>query len=461
MHSGITMNDGVDTIVSPEGSLEVLSQREINALCGTHTSRVYEMFRLCCLAVLNSGNDMDDTRAVLAAYPNFSVQLVQTERGVKIEIKNAPPKAFVDGRMIRGIREHLSSVLRDILFVHNEIEHGGRFDLSTSHGITDAVFSILRNARAVRSGYGPPLIVCWGGHSISREEYEYTKQVGYELGLRGLNVCTGSGPGAMKGPMKGAAIGHAKQRFRNGRYVGLTEPGIVAAESPNPIVSELVIMPDMEKRLEAFVRMGHGFVVFPGGVGTTEEILYLLGILLHPDNAARDFPLILTGPQSRRAYFSELVQFIETALGTDAARKLDVVINDPAEVASRIKERVYAVLNLRQRRDEAYYFNWPLVTALEFQQPFNVTHESMASLRLYLDQHPHLLACDLRRAFSGIVAGNVKEEGMRQVEQHGPFEIRGDHAIMASLDRLLRGFIAQGRMRLPGREYTPSYRVIA
>ena len=75
-------------------------------------------------------------------------------------------------------------------------------------------------------------------------------------GLRGLNVGTGCGAGAMKGPMKGATIGHAKQRIRTGRYVGITEPGIIAAESPNPIVNSLVIMPDMEKRLEAFVRLG-------------------------------------------------------------------------------------------------------------------------------------------------------------------------------------------------------------
>ena len=100
--------------------------------------------------------------------------------------------------------------------------------------------------------------------------------------LRGVNICTGCGPGAMKGPMKGAAVGHSKQRIRAGRYIGLTEPGIIAAEPPNPIVSELVILPDMEKRLEAFVRIAHSIIVFPGGVGTLEEILYLLGILLHP-----------------------------------------------------------------------------------------------------------------------------------------------------------------------------------
>jgi predicted Rossmann-fold nucleotide-binding protein len=455
-----TVSESVNALISPEGSLEILSQREIVELCGTRTSRIYETFRLCCLAVLNSGNELDDTRAVLAAYPDFSVQLVQTERGVKIELRNAPPSAFVDGHMIRGIREHLSSVLRDILFVHNQIEHGRRFDLSTSAGITDAVFGILRNARIVRSGLGPPFVVCWGGHAISRLEYEYTKHVGYEFGLRGMNVGTGCGPGAMKGPMKGAAVGHAKQRIRSGRYIGISEPGIVAAESPNPIVNDLVIMPDMEKRLEAFVRLGHGFVVFPGGAGTAEEVLYLLGILLHPENVDRVFPLIFTGPEPSGEYFTELVDFIETTLGPAARAKIEVIIADPAMVALRMHEQVNTVLEHRQRKDEAIYFNWPLVTELDLQIPFDATHENMARLALSRDQPAHTLARNLRCAFAGIVSGNVKEEGMRRVEANGPFEIRGEKAIMQALDRLLRGFVAQQRMRLPGRAYVPSYRVV-
>ena len=124
------------------------------------------------------------------------------------------------------------------------------------------MFAILRNARAIRSGEEPNLVVCWGGHSINPEEYLYSREVGSELGLRELNVCTGCGPGAMEGPMKGAAVGHAKQRYANRRYIGLSEPSIIAAEPPNPIVTELVILPDIEKRLEAFVRMGHAFVLF-------------------------------------------------------------------------------------------------------------------------------------------------------------------------------------------------------
>ena len=84
--------------------------------------------------------------------------------------------------------------------------------------------------------------------------------------------------------MKGATISHAKQRITNSRFLGLTEPGIIAAEAPNPIVNELVILPDIEKRLEAFVRISHGIIIFPGGAGTAEELLYILGILLNPKN---------------------------------------------------------------------------------------------------------------------------------------------------------------------------------
>ncbi len=169
--------------------------------------------------------------------------------------------------MIRGIKEHLFAVLRDVVYISHEIGQGARFDLTKTADITNAVFHVLRNAGVLDRKIKPNLVVCWGGHSISQAEYQYTKKVGYELGLRGLDVCTGCGPGAMKGPMKGATIGHAKQRISNGRYIGLTEPGIIAAEPPNAIVNQLVIMPDIEKRLEAFVRLAHGVVVVSGWCG--------------------------------------------------------------------------------------------------------------------------------------------------------------------------------------------------
>ncbi len=298
--------DVVDARVVPEGRLEVLSRLEVSKLLDTSRGGLHQLFRNCSLAVLNCGNEMDDGKELLERYRSFDIRVIPEERGIQLEVKDAPATAFVDGQMIKGIGEHLFAVLRDVVYVSDEIKGNPAIDLESSSGITNAVFHILRNADILRPLADPKLVVCWGGHSISRGEYDYTKLVGYQLGLRGLDICTGCGPGAMKGPMKGATIGHAKQRIRGGQYLGISEPGIIAAESPNPIVNDLVIMPDIEKRLEAFVRTGHAFVVFPGGVGTAEEVLYLLGVLLHPDNAGIPVPLILTGPAVAKDYFAQI-----------------------------------------------------------------------------------------------------------------------------------------------------------
>jgi predicted Rossmann-fold nucleotide-binding protein len=452
--------NGIDTQISPEGRMDVLSKAEVHKLLDNSHGGLHPVFRNCSLAVLNCGNYTDDGKELLERHPNFDISIVERERGIKLNIKSAPASAFVDDKMIKGIHEHLFAVLRDILFIGEEINGNINFDLNASEGITDAVFHILRNADVLRPQTNPNLVVCWGGHSISLPEYDYSKKIGYELGLRIMDICTGCGPGAMKGPMKGATIGHAKQRIANGRYLGLSEPGIIAAESPNPIVNSLVILPDIEKRLEAFVRVGHGIVVFPGGVGTAEEILYILGILLHPDNASIPFPLIFTGPETSADYFKQIDAFIGETLGPEAQKLYKIIINDPPAVAQEMQGAIKKVREFRKDRADAYYFNWALKIDHEFQKPFTPTHEHMRNLRLHKNQLRHLLAADLRRAFSGVVAGNVKDQGIRAIEKHGLFEIRGDKSIMDPMDALLAAFTEQNRMKLPGKKYVPCYRIV-
>jgi predicted Rossmann-fold nucleotide-binding protein len=461
MDSSVVVPDLIDARVGPRGSLENLSQAEIEKLLDSGQGGLYELFRKCSLAVLNSGAPTDDAKEIFDRYRDFDIRIVRQAWGIKLEVHNAPGSAFVDGQMIRGIKEHLFAVLRDVVFIANEILASGRFDLGNSADTTNAVFHVLRNSRLLDYKARPNLVVCWGGHSIGNEEYKYSKRVGYEMGLRGLDVCTGCGPGAMKGPMKGATIGHAKQRIEHGRYIGITEPGIIAAEPPNPIVNQLVIMPDIEKRLEAFVRFAHGIVVFPGGAGTAEEILYLLGILLDPANQDQPLPVILTGPRESAAYFEHIRRFIADTLGEPAARRLAVIIDDPAEVCRRMVRGIEAVREFRKQRSDSYNFNWLLSIQAEFQRPFEVTHESMRALELHRGQPVHQLAANLRRAFSGIVTGNVKEHGIQAIERRGPYELAGDRGIMQPLDELLAAFVAQRRMKLPGSAYRPVYRLVA
>ncbi|MDH3972911.1 MAG: nucleotide 5'-monophosphate nucleosidase PpnN [Deltaproteobacteria bacterium] len=450
----------VDARITPEGRMEVLSKAEVESLLNTSKGDLHTIFRNCSLAVLNCGSNLDDGKKLLERYKSFHIEVLQQERGIKLEVRGAPASAFVEGRIIRGISDHLFSVLRDVIYVSDEVYRNPKFDLISSEGITNAVFHILRNARIMRPRTVPNLVVCWGGHSINRIEYEYTKEVGHEMGLRGLNIATGCGPGAMKGPMKGATIGHAKQRINIGQYIGISEPGIIAAEPPNPIVNDLVILPDIEKRLEAFVRTGHGIVVFPGGAGTTEEILFLLGLLLNPENRGIPFPFILTGPKSSEAYFEGVNRFIEETLGKEAQKRYKIIINDPPEVAKEVKEGIEEVYRFRRSTSDAFYYNWLLKIEDDFQKPFEATHENMASLELHKDQERHQLAANLRRAFSGIVSGTVKADGIQIIEEHGPFEIRGDKDIMESMDILLGSFVSQHRMKLPGSKYVPCYEII-
>ncbi|MBX3727032.1 MAG: LOG family protein [Xanthomonadales bacterium] len=451
----------VDATIVPRGGLDMLSRQEVARLRDASRTGLHELLRRCALAVMTSGGVGDDARALLECYHDFDIEVLQRDRGVQLRLSNAPASAFVDGRIVRGVAELLSAVVRDIVHVAMDIQANPQFDLQSSAGLTNAVFELLRNAGVMRTGVEPNLVVCWGGHSISRQEYDYDKAVGYHLGLRGLDICTGCGAGAMKAPMKGAAVGHQKQRIGKARYIGITEPGIIAAESPNPMVNNLVIMPDIEKRLEAFVRLGHGIIVFPGGVGTAEEILYLLGILLHPDNEGLPYPLVFAGPAHSAAYFEQIDRFLRLALGDAVAQRYQIIIDDPDRTARVIEQGIRKVRDFRIAKQDAFFFNWRLAIPEDFQHPFVPTHEAMAGLRLHRDREKHLLAADLRRAFSGIVAGNVKVEGIQAIERHGKFEITGDAELMAAMDAMLADFVAQHRMKLPGgKAYEPTYRLV-
>jgi predicted Rossmann-fold nucleotide-binding protein len=449
----------INAQILPRAGLDILSREEITRLRDVSQGGLHDLLRRCTLAVLTTGTESDDPRAAQIRYPDYDIEVLQLDRGIKLELKNAPSSAFVDGEIMRGISDLLFAVVRDIAYTACEINTSAKFDLKTSAGITSAVFEILRNARVLRPNIDPNLVVCWGGHSIGREEYMYTKKVGYELGLRGMDICTGCGPGAMKGPMKGATIAHAKQRRHKNRYIGITEPGIIAAESPNPIVNQLVTMPDIEKRLEAFVRLGHGILVFPGGVGTAEEVLYLLGLLMHPENADISLPVILTGPTSSSAYFEQLDRFIRLSLGDAAANHYTIVVDDAVQVARLMGNGIHNVRDQRIRDKDSFFFNWSLTVPLSFQSPFEPTHSAMAGLKLHRNQPLHELAADLRRAFSGIVAGNVKDPSMKAIETHGPFLLSGDEGIMHAMDELLASFVAQRRMKISG-VYQPCYRLV-
>lgn len=139
----------INASVSPKGTLETLSQREVQQLSETANGKTYQLFRQCALAILNTGAHSDNAKTILDAYKDFEVRIHQQDRGVRLELINAPADAFVDGEMIASTREMLFSALRDIVYTQSGLD-SQHVDLDSSQGLTDYVFQLLRNARTLR-----------------------------------------------------------------------------------------------------------------------------------------------------------------------------------------------------------------------------------------------------------------------------------------------------------------------
>ena len=149
-------------------------------------------------------------------------------------------------------------------------------------------------------------------------------------------------------------------------------------------------------------------------------------------------------------------------MGEYAKKYYEIIIDDPEKVAQKIQAGIKSVRAFRRKLGDAFYYNWMLHIDQDYQRPFSPTHAAMSALNLHYTQPKHELACNLRKMFSGIVSGNIKEEGVLSIEKNGPFQISGDPELMGELDALLTTFCQEKRMKLSrDTEYKPCYKIVA
>jgi hypothetical protein len=357
--------------------------------------------------------ESDNAKEIFDRYKDFEVELVRQAWGIKLEMKNAPGQAFVDGEMIRGIKEHVFAVLRDVIFISNEIIESGRFDLENRRPSPTRCSTSCAMRAVLDFKSKPNLVVCWGGHSINTEEYQYTKKVGYELGLRGLDVCTGCGPGRHEGPDEGRDHRPRQAAHRRRPVHRSHRARIIAAEPPNPIVNQLGHHAGHRKAprsLRAAVAW-HRRVSRAAWAPPRKSCTCWASCSSLPMPVSR-CKVVLTGPSTRKTTSCRSSVSSPARWVTRRADRLHVIVDDPAEVARYMVGVMGEVRDYRRANSDSYNYNWLLKIPPAFQHPFEVTHDSMRALRLYRDLPAHELAADLRRAFSGIVTGNVKENGV-------------------------------------------------
>ena len=185
--------------------------------------------------------------------------------------------------------------------------------------------------------------------------------------------------------------------------------------------------------------------------------MYLLGIKMHPANADLPLPLILAAPESSGDYFQRIDDFLKQQLGPDVDQHYQIITGGPQEVAQALRKQTKEVRKHRIKLQESFSYNWGLTIPEELQHPFHPTHEAMAALELHREQPVFQLLVELRKAFSGIVAGNVKDFGIRAIAAHGPYQLHGDPSVIDALAQLLQDFVNQGRMKIDAGNYTPCF----
>jgi uncharacterized protein (TIGR00730 family) len=158
-------------------------------------------------------------------------------------------------------------------------------------------------------------------------QYELTRHVARRLGACGLAIITGGGPGLMEAANRGA-------REAGACSVGLRIE-LPFEQGMNAYVDRGLTFHYFFTRKLMFVRYACGFVVFPGGFGTLDELFEALTLM--QTDRIHDFPVVLVG----RDYWKGLVDWLAERLageGKIAPGDLSLlrVTDDPDEVVEAV-----------------------------------------------------------------------------------------------------------------------------
>ncbi|HEY6653397.1 MAG TPA: TIGR00730 family Rossman fold protein [Solirubrobacterales bacterium] len=129
-------------------------------------------------------------------------------------------------------------------------------------------------------------------------QYELARQVGRAIGEAGFAVITGGGPGTMEAANRGAQDAGALS-------VGLNIE-LPHEQSINPYVDLGIEFHYFFTRKLMFVRYSEAFVVFPGGLGTFDELFEALTLI--QTGKAVDHPVILQGSE----FWTGLIDWIRS-----------------------------------------------------------------------------------------------------------------------------------------------------
>lgn len=151
--------------------------------------------------------------------------------------------------------------------------------------------------------------------------YEDARQLGRLLTESGFAVITGGGPGVMEAANRGA--------FEAGGYSIGCNIELPFEQEPNPYVNLSINFRYFFVRKTMFVKFSDGFVIFPGGFGTLDELFEALTLV--QTRKIHRFPIVLYGSK----YWKGLLDWVvDTVLESGAISPEDLnllIVTDSLE----------------------------------------------------------------------------------------------------------------------------------
>jgi uncharacterized protein (TIGR00730 family) len=208
--------------------------------------------------------------------------------------------------------------------------------LSAEEKTEDLEQDIALIAQEFREGFqavdkiAQPAVTIFGSARVREDNavYEEARAAGRRFAELGWAVVTGGGPGVMEAANRGAKEG-------GGLSVGFNIQ-LPQEQEPNPYLDISLTFRHFYARKTMFVKVAEGFVVFPGGFGTVDELFEALTLI--QTGKVFHFPVVLYDTD----YWGELMGWVKGELlddGMISPNDLDLlfVTDDLDEAVERVR----------------------------------------------------------------------------------------------------------------------------
>ena len=164
-------------------------------------------------------------------------------------------------------------------------------------------------------------------------QYEAAQETARLLAEAGFSIITGAGPGIMEAANKGARVG-------GGPSIGCNIE-LPFEQGANPYVDTLINFRYFFVRKTMFIKYSVGFIIFPGGFGTLDELFEALTLI--QTGKIYHFPVVMFG----RHYWAGLIRWLKSRVLLEKKisagdMELMLLTDDPAEAARAVIEAYQA-----------------------------------------------------------------------------------------------------------------------